>query len=114
AVPKSPQDSSVSTPFAEVIGCLEKSAAETWTLTRADNSTPSSNQTTSSLELRDAATKTFGAGRYELIGVGVFNLPAYRNEKVAVKGMLIQGSARRINVTSLQSIGAGCDETKTP
>ena len=93
----------------EVAGCLEESPAGTWMLTHAGDAIVSKTQATTSLALKAAEAKPLGAGRYRLLGVRVFKPSHHRGQKVAVKGVLIRDSNQsRLNVTSLQMVGATC------
>jgi hypothetical protein len=61
-------------------------------------------------ELSAAAAEPFGVNALEMVGVGVFDPRRYRQQKVAVKGVLIRDTSNsRINVTSLKSVAANCD-----
>jgi mono/diheme cytochrome c family protein len=93
----------------EVVGCLKQSHSSTWMLTRAGDPIVSASRSTSSVELKAAAGKPLGNQQYQLLGVSVFNPSTSKTEKVAVKGVLLKDSGTtRLNVTSLQTVGAGC------
>ncbi len=92
----------------EAVGCLEGDG-KNWILTHASEPVISATQATTSAELKKAASRPLGNARYKLLGLGVFRPANHREEKVAVKGILIRdGDKIRVNVTSLQEIGAKC------
>jgi hypothetical protein len=94
----------------EIVGCLDQGPAGSWILTKASEAMVSKTQATSQANLKAAAAKPLGDRRDQLLGVGAFN-PSSHNigQKVAVKGVLIKDvPENRVNVTSLQAIGASC------
>ena len=95
--------------IAEVVGCLQRSPSGTWVVTHAGDAVVSQTQSTSSLALKLAKAKPLGERRYRLLGVSVFKPADHRGDKVAVKGLLTDDSKEsRLNVTSLQTLDAGC------
>ena len=93
----------------EVLGCLQPAAHENWLLTNASDPEISQSQATTSVALKAAGAKPLGIRQYTLLGASVFNPASHREEKVAVKGILIKGAKEsRINVTSLQMVAANC------
>ncbi len=91
-----------------VVGCLARSAMSDWKLTSATDAVPSPKQATSSMELKAATGAALGDRQYKLVGAGVFNPSNHEGEKVAVKGVLIPGEEKRLNVTSLQVVAGSC------
>ena len=95
--------------IVEVGGCLEQSSTRRWTLTNASDPIASKIQATSSVALKAAQAKPLGSGRYQLLGVSVFNPSSHNRQRVAVKGVLIKDTKEsRLNVTSLQTVAARC------
>jgi hypothetical protein len=95
--------------IGQVVGCLEAGHAGGWLLTNGSEPTANETQATSSMELKAATGRPLGSQRYQLIGVGVFKPSLRQGEKVAVKGILINGSQGiRVNVTSLQTVATNC------
>jgi mono/diheme cytochrome c family protein len=93
----------------EAVGCLEASGDGKWVLSRGSEPVASGTQGTSSVELKQAEARRLGDKRYQLLGAGVFGPSSHQGEKVAVKGILIpSANSIRINVTSLQKLGARC------
>jgi len=96
-----------------VVGCLKESAPGTWTLVNASNPLPSSANAPSDKEL--AALPKGGKNQFQLVGVTVFNLPAYRDHSVVVKGLPLIGTpVGRLNVTSVTTVAATCPAASTP
>jgi hypothetical protein len=92
------------------VGCLARNPAGAWMLTRADRAKATETQSTSHAELSAMAARVLGKGRYLLLGAGPFRPDSQVHRKVAVKGVLIDGAdGARLNVTSLQPLGAGCE-----
>jgi hypothetical protein len=97
--------------IVEVVGCLEQSAGQLWTLTHASEPATSMTQSTNSVAIKEASVKPLGGREYQLLGMSVFNPASHKAQKVAVKGISINdANASRVNVTSLQMIGEACSE----
>jgi hypothetical protein len=96
--------------IVEVCGCLESSAG-TWMVTHAGDPVVSKTQATTSVALKAAKANRLGAGRYQLLGMSVFEPSKYKGQEVAAKGVLIKGAnTSRLNVTSLQMVAAQCGQ----
>jgi S-disulfanyl-L-cysteine oxidoreductase SoxD len=96
------------------LGCLESTDSKLWTLTSATE--PSRNRTpdaTNEDELNESRLRTLGTGtirlqNFEYVRPG-FTADPFKDQKVQVKGTLIQGTNNnRINVTSLESLAPTC------
>ena len=97
--------------IVEVVGCLEQSAGQLWTLTHASDTAISTTQSTNSAAIKGAEAKPLGGREYQLLGISVFNPASYKAQKVAVKGISINDAIEsRVNVTSLQMVGEVCPE----
>jgi len=95
--------------IAQVVGCLDRSSAGGWVLTKGSDPVVSQSQATSSSELKAATAQPLGNRSFELLGVSAFNPAGDKDQKVAVKGVLIKDSNKnRMNVTSLQVVAATC------
>jgi len=95
--------------IAQVVGCLDRSPAGGWVLTKGADPVVSQSQATSSSELKAAAAEPLGNRSFELMGVSAFNPASDKDQKVAVKGVLIKDSKKsRLNVTSLQAVAVTC------
>ena len=90
-----------------VVGCLQESKPNTWTLVDASEPVSSNPNAPSAKEL---ATLPKGGKRvFQLIGVSVFDLPSHRGHTVVVKGLPLPAPpAERLNMTSVTTIAPTC------
>ncbi len=92
------------------VGCLDQSESARWRIIKAGDPTTTKSQATSVDELKLVSKERLGVRQFELVGADVFNPRRYNGHKVAAKGVLIPNSkGDRINVTSLQPLGASCE-----
>jgi hypothetical protein len=90
-----------------VVGCLQESKPNLWTLVEASEPVPSHPNAPSAKEL--AALPKGGKRAFQLIGVSIFDLPSHRGKTVVVKGLPVQATpADRLNVTSVTPIAPTC------
>jgi hypothetical protein len=90
-----------------VVGCLQESKPNEWTLVNASDPVSSNPNAPSAKEL--AALPQGGKRAYQLIGVTIFNLPAYRGQTVIIKGLPIRAKPLdRLNVTSVSMKAPTC------
>jgi hypothetical protein len=95
-----------------VVGCLKESTPGEWRLLNASDPVPSTANAPSAKEL--AALPKGGKKEFQLIGVGIFDLPSHRDHQVALKGLPVKAApADRLNVTSVTMIAQTC-AGKTP
>lgn len=95
--------------IGQVLGCLKEDANGQWALTHATEPAVSQMQGTTGAALKAAESAALGDQHYTLLGVRFFSPESLRDNKVAVKGILLgDGSSKRINVTSLQRLAQGC------
>jgi hypothetical protein len=99
----------------QTTGCLiTQSAAQSiaqtnqWTLVHAAEPVASNVQASSGLEIQKAARIPLGGETFHLEGLSVFNPAKHRGERVAVKGVLVSGDERGLNVTSMQALAGDC------
>ncbi|MEW6323523.1 MAG: hypothetical protein AB1635_20830 [Acidobacteriota bacterium] len=85
--------------IVSVTGCLRLQAPDTWLLVAATEPVVSIANAPPKSEI--PTTPPAGKARFQLIGVGEFNLPAHRDKTVVVKGLLITDTLSRLNVTSV-------------
>ena len=119
-------------PVVAIVGCAGQSAwPHIWNLSHASQRTESSRAGISTDEREQLGTRALGQGVYQLVGVADFVdaqtsrtigaradilSPARVNatgmlvggHKVAVKGLYIEGSPPRINLTSVVDLGVDC------
>ena len=95
-------------PVIETIGCLAESPqGQGWMLVQSSTPVQVATQSTSSPAIRGAAAKAHpGIEQVRLVGTGPFQPARYKGNMVAVRGVLIPGEERRLNVTSLQTVSA--------
>ena len=93
--------------IVSVSGCLREPSADTWMLVNATDPVPSSANAPEKKEI--PATPPVGRNQFRLIGVSEFNLPAYKDHAVIVKGLHIRAQpVSRLNITSVTTIAATC------
>ena len=86
--------------IVKVVGCLREQGAGNWMLVAATEPQVSNANAPPKTEVPTAAPD--GKLQFRLIGVGEFNLPAYRDHTVLVKALHIKAMpVGRLNVTSL-------------
>ncbi|MDP9052911.1 MAG: hypothetical protein M3N93_01200, partial [Acidobacteriota bacterium] len=91
----------------EIVGCLTGDANESWRLTQAGDPEETRYQSTTMREIRNAGKKPLGSAEYKLVGSEFLSPAFYRDRKVAARGVLLETpSARTLNITSLQPVGA--------
>jgi mono/diheme cytochrome c family protein len=97
--------------IVRVVGCLSSQANNAWALIEARGPRPVRERVVSGTtpeELKVSAAQPLGAGTFPLLSVPQQGA-AYAGHKVQVKGVLTrQGPVERINVMSLDSVGATC------
>jgi hypothetical protein len=94
-----------------VAGCLKELPAGTWRVVNALEPKPSNAVAPPASEL--PPMPVVGTREFQLIGVSIFDLPGYRDQTVAVKGLLIPASPiSRLNITSIVRIAPTCATRK--
>jgi hypothetical protein len=87
--------------------CLREATSNNWTLANATDPVPSSANAPSAKEVPAVAPS--GKNEFKLIGVSEFNLPAYKDHAVIVKGLLIKATpTSRLNITSITNVSPSC------
>jgi mono/diheme cytochrome c family protein len=94
--------------IAQIVGCLARNPNGMWMVTDASEPIASITQSATSASVRAAESMPLGNRIYSLVGVGVFNPNRHEGRKVAVKGVLLNGSSESINVTSLRMLADTC------
>jgi hypothetical protein len=90
-----------------VVGCLSPGPNNTWTLNNTTDPVLSRDQASTAEELKRAETLPQGKQSFRLVSVAGFNPQEHSGKKIDVKGLLYKDdSDARINVTSLQMVGA--------
>jgi hypothetical protein len=89
-------------------GCLKEASPNTWTLVNATDPVPSTANAPAAKDL-PAAAPAPGTNSFRLIGVSEFNLPAFREQTVIIKGLLIKAAPMsRLNMTSVTAVAPTC------
>jgi hypothetical protein len=93
--------------IVSVTGCLKEATPNSWTLTSATDPVPSNANAPAAREI--PAVPPSGKNEFKLIGVSEFNLPAYKDHAVIVKGLLIKARpTSRLNMTSVTTVSPSC------
>ncbi len=101
------QTSSRRVDIVSVTGCLQEQPAGTWVLENATDPVKSSANAPTKKELPTAPVT--GKNRFQLIGVGEFDLPTMKNQLVVVKGLhIVATPMSRLNVTSVTPAFPSC------
>ena len=105
-----------------VTGCVTAGAGDVWTLTNATEPMPDQRPSASAQRGAAPATATpaapespaptAGKNRYRLIGILELGVPEHKGHTVTVKGLLIPGAERKINVTSVKMVSATCETSR--
>jgi hypothetical protein len=94
-----------------VAGCLKEQPAGSWQVINALEPKPSSAVAPQPTEL--PPMPVLGTRQFQLIGVGVFDLPSYKDQTVVVKGLLIPATPiSRLNLTSIVRLAPACAAAK--
>ena len=93
--------------IVSVTGCLKEVTSNNWTLLNATDPVPSSANAPAAKEI--PAVPPSGKNEFKLIGVSEFNLPAYKDRAVMLKGLLIKATpTSRLNITSVTIVSPSC------
>jgi len=93
--------------IVSVAGCLKEQPAGTWMLVNATDPVKSSANAPEKKELPTAPVA--GKNQFQLIGVGEFNLPSFKEQLVVVKGLhIVSSPTGRLNITSVTPVFPTC------
>jgi len=93
--------------IVSVTGCLKEATPNNWTLVNATDPVPSSANAPAAKDIPAVAPS--GTNEFRLIGVSEFNLPAYKDHAVILKGLLIKATpTSRLNITSVTGVSPSC------
>jgi hypothetical protein len=107
--------------MVSVTGCIAPGAADSWMLTNAtdpvvDQRSPAAapgRGTTSTPQTASAPPGPLsGKNRYRLIGVLELGVPGHNGHTVTIKGLLVPGAEKKINVTSVKMVSQTCGSSK--
>lgn len=92
-------------------GCLKEQPAGTWRIVNALDPKPSNAVAPQPSELPPMPVT--GTKEFQLIGVSIFDLPSYKDQTVAVKGLLVPATpVSRLNITSVTRVAPSCAPSK--
>jgi hypothetical protein len=100
----------VNSSIVQILGCLSRGPGGTWALTDATEPLRARSPDSSSGIERERLAEFLGGGSFELLHM--FPSPdPFEGRRVEVKGLLVEGTAHRLNVTALAGLGsdAGCN-----
>ncbi|PWT85478.1 MAG: hypothetical protein C5B57_02875 [Blastocatellia bacterium] len=93
-----------------IVGCLAQ-ADDRWVLTHTAEPVATQERASTDSELREAAGQPLGDGTFRLVSVFAQKPETHRGEKVQAKGLLYRVvSDKRLNVTSLETLGPSCPQ----
>jgi hypothetical protein len=93
--------------IVKVVGCLREQGAGDWMLVAATEPEISNANAPPKDEVPTAAPA--GKLEFKLIGVGEFNLPAYKDHTILVKALYIKAMpVSRLNITSVTDALPSC------
>jgi hypothetical protein len=95
-----------------VTGCVTPGPNDTWMLASATDPVveqkASTGQRPATSTPPAGATPPAGKNRYRLIGILELGVPGHKGHTVLLKGLLIPGAEKKINVTSVTMISPTC------
>jgi mono/diheme cytochrome c family protein len=95
--------------LVQIVGCLTPGPNNRWTLTRTTDPVATRQEQPTAAVLKDAGAKPLGSQTFQLVSATPFKPEAHKGEKVEARGLLYKDARdSMINLTSLQTVGAGC------
>lgn len=98
--------------LVHVVGCLTQAPDNGWIVTNASAPVVTRDPAASKdAQLTEAAARSLGSDTFRLMLLTV-QPPAvapHKGSKVEAKGLLMRGPENRLNLTSIQPVGSGCD-----
>ena len=93
----------------QVVGCLTQGPNKAWTLTRTSDPVLTRDEEPTAAALKTAQAKALGAQTFQLVSVVPFKPEGHVGQKMEARGLLYKDQTdARLNLTSLQMLGAGC------
>ena len=94
-------------PIVAVAGCIAEQPPGTWLINSATDPVPSIANAPPTGQPYTGPTT--GKGRFQLIGISEFDLPAHKGHTVLVKGLFVRATpTSRLNVTSVTMLATTC------
>jgi mono/diheme cytochrome c family protein len=95
--------------LVQVVGCLTPGPNNVWTLTRTSEPVLTRDEEPSAASLKTAQAKALGAQTFSLVSVVPFKPDEHKGQKMEARGLLYRDETdARLNLTSLQMLGASC------
>lgn len=97
--------------LVQVVGCLTQNGTA-WVVANATAPTVTKNpEASKDAELTQVQARPLGSDTFGLMLLSVqpSTIAPHKGSKVEAKGLLIRGPQNRLNLTSMQPIGAGCE-----
>jgi mono/diheme cytochrome c family protein len=95
--------------LVQVVGCLSRGPANTWTLTRTSEPVLTRDEEPSAAALRNAQAKSLGGQTFALVSVSPFKPETNAGSKMEARGLLYRDDKdARLNLTSLKPLNGTC------
>lgn len=95
--------------LVQVVGCLTQRSNNAWTLTSTSDPVVTRDEEPNASALRTAQNKALGSQTFQLVSVVPFKPEGHKGQKMEARGLIYRDQAdARINLTSLQMVGASC------
>jgi hypothetical protein len=108
-VPGEPPREARSFSVVQVVGCLTQAPDNTWMLTHTSEPVLTRDRPSTADELKAASTRPLGTGTFRLVSVTPYKPESLKGRKVEAKGLMYRAPDKnRLNLNSLQQLGAGC------
>lgn len=105
---KPPAPATQKVPIVAVTGCLKQQGPTDWVLASATEPEASTAGATPATD-GAAPVPVLGKRQFKLIGVAEYNLASMKDHTVVIKALHVKAAPMdRLNLTSVQSIGASC------
>ena len=95
--------------LVQVVGCLTQGPNNAWMLSNTSEPVLTRDEEPNPSALRTAQSKSLGAQTFQLVSVVPFKPETHKGQKMEARGLLYKDQTdARLNLTSLQMLGAGC------
>jgi mono/diheme cytochrome c family protein len=95
--------------LVQVVGCLNEGPNHAWLLNNTSEPVLTRDEEPNQAALKTAQNKSLGAQTFQLVSVVPFKPETHKGQKMEARGLLYRDqSDARLNLTSLQALGAGC------
>ncbi len=95
--------------LVQVVGCLTEGPNKAWMLSNTSEPVLTRDEEPTQSALKTAQSRSLGAQTFQLVSVVPFKPEAHKGHKMEARGLLYRDQKdARLNLTSLQMLGAGC------